>query len=146
MTDIQNPYEPPAWTDERETWWSRIRAFFRRPDVRSQGFANGDPIICEGIAFFITPEDPTTAYAGSPSTDISEQRMNLIVSEAIRTLPLFLAEHPDLHEYLRGRRLSVGILCNDYDKQPVFRHAKPLNWDILNALLSAAESDELDAR
>jgi hypothetical protein len=142
MTDVPNPYQPPASIDERESFWSWIRALFRSPHLRSRDFAKGDPIICAGIAFFIDLEDSTIAYAASPSSDFSEQRMNLIVSEAIRVLPLFLADHPELHAHLRGRNLTVGMFCNDYDHQSGFRRQVPLNWDILNAILSDTPNDE----
>lgn len=135
MDDAANPYLPPKGTDDRSGWWSRLRALFQRPETRSEKFARGELIVCNGIAFFIEPDDITIVYAASPSSDFSERRMNLIVSEVIRVLPLFLAEHPDLHPHLRGRRLTIGMFLEGYDKRFGFRRAVPLEWDLLNAIL-----------
>ncbi len=112
--------------------------------MRVPVFANGDAIICDGVAFFIDPEDPSVAYAASPSAEHSERRMNLIVAEVIRVLPAFLTEYPELRPQLAGRKLSIRMIDNYTDTQAVFRRELALEWDILNAVLSDRPDDEPD--
>ena len=62
--------------------------------------------------------------------------MNLIVSEVIRVLPSFLADNPEVHTHLRGRKLVVRMINSYTDKQTELRNEIVLNWDILEAVLS----------
>lgn len=62
--------------------------------------------------------------------------MNLIVSEAIRVLPLFLADHPEVHEHLRGRKLTVRMVKSYEDASSEYTRETPLEWNILDAILS----------
>lgn len=71
--------------------------FHSIPPARVPAFADGDACICNGIAFFIDPNDPHVLYAASPSAEDSERRMNLIIAEVIRVLPNFLTDFPQLH-------------------------------------------------
>ena len=72
--------------------------------TRTQLFAQGRATICEGIAFHLDPQDAHKAYAVSPSSDISDERLNVIVEEVVRIFPKFLAENPDLEPLLRVRQ------------------------------------------
>lgn len=110
MSDRPNPYASPR-SIHVETWWERLLRLLG--GLHAPGpvvFADGGVLIHEGIAFFIDPANPLVAYAASPSTDQSDQRMNLIVSETIRVLPLFLADHPEVREHLRERKLTVRMI------------------------------------
>lgn len=111
-----NLYQPPATVDPPETWWSRLHKILRSvPHVRKRDFASGDSIICDGIAYSINRDDTSLDYAASPSSDFSDKRMNLIVAEAIRVLPYFLANYPDLHTQLWGRKLCVRMISEYAD-------------------------------
>jgi hypothetical protein len=105
-------------------------------------FADGQAFVCEGIAFFIDPANPLVAYAASPSTDHSSLRMNLIVSEAVRVLPLFLADHPEVREPLRGRKLIVRMVNSYADACSAYRCETALEWNILDAILSDGPEHE----
>lgn len=109
-----NPYSPPEVDVPHPSWWSRIKSVFSwGPLVKQSDFNRGDAVICGGIAFFIDPNDRQTLYAGSPSTDRSDERFALVAREAIRYLPDFLALHGDSPPELDDRRLVVRIV-NDY--------------------------------
>ncbi|EMI56270.1 hypothetical protein RSSM_02289 [Rhodopirellula sallentina SM41] len=85
----------------------------KRPYARSPDFAKGEAIICGGIAFFIDPNDDKTLYAGSPSSDHSDARFALVAREAVRYLPVFLAEDKHPVPHIDDRRLVVRI-TDDY--------------------------------
>jgi len=140
-----NPYQSPATVDPPETWWSRLRKMLRSaPHVRKIDFASGDAIICDGIAYYINPNDTFLAYAASPSSDFSDKRMNLIVTEAIRVLPYFLADYPDLHTQLRGRKLCVRMISEYADVRSNFRREHVLEWDLIDAVLSDGPTESPD--
>ncbi|MEL6109431.1 MAG: hypothetical protein AAFU85_25770 [Planctomycetota bacterium] len=114
MTDRVNPYSPPNSADPHQSWWSRIKAIFKgRPFATRIEFSKGGSIICGGIAFFVDPYDEKTLYAGSPSTDRSDQRFALIAREALRYLPDLLSLHGESIPAVDHRRLVVRIV-NDY--------------------------------
>ncbi len=81
--------------------------------ARRADFPKGDAIVCGGIAFFIDPYESKTLYAGSPSSDHSDERLALVAREAIRYLPDFLANNRYPALRLPERRLVVRII-NDY--------------------------------
>lgn len=112
------------------------------PRIHAPEFSAGDAIICDGIAFFIDPKNTSVAYAASPSSDHSDQRMNLVVAEAIRVLPAFLTDYPDLHSQLGGRKLCVRMIGAYTDVQSDFHRELLLEWDILDAVLSDDMTDE----
>jgi hypothetical protein len=137
LNELPNPYQSPTSFDQVETWWAKLRRYFRiRPAVRKVDFTQGDPIICCGIAFFIDPANATVAYAASPSAEVSEQRMNLVVSESLRALPLFLADHPELHACLRGRRLTIRLIDQYLDIPSRFQREVVLEAGFLDAVLA----------
>lgn len=101
-----------------QSWWSRIlsslfTAINQRALAKQSDFAKGGAIICGGIAFFIDPNDKQTLFAGSPSTDRSDQRFALIAREAIRYLPDFISLREHSMPVVSDRRLVVRIV-NDY--------------------------------
>lgn len=68
--------------------------------------------------------------------------MNLIVAETIRVLPIFLADYPELHPLIRGRKLAVRMTkCYSNTKSDVLRVVE-LEWDIVDAVLSIGPDDE----
>lgn len=137
LSDKPNPYQSPQPADARETWWAALtRLLHVAPATRTPVFAGGDAVICDGIAFFIDPEDESVAYAASPSVEHGERRMNLVVSETVRVLPLFLKDHPEVHEQLRGRQLVVRLVDDYAGASSTFRRQIPLEWRILDPLLS----------
>lgn len=142
VPDTSNPYQSPPAVDRQETWWTKLRGVLRLdPSTRKTDFPGGDAIICCGIAYFINLKLPSVLYASSPSSDLSQERMNLVVAESIRVLPIFLAEHPELHPLIRGRRLTVQI-TNSYSnvKSNVLREVE-LEWEIVDAILSTPPDD-----
>ena len=73
----------------------------------------GDPKIFEGIVFYIEKSNEQVIYAACPSRDFSDQRMALIVSEAVRLFPRFL-ENEKIAKQLQGRKLCVRLI-ESYD-------------------------------
>lgn len=142
VTDTPNPYQSPPAVDRHETWWTKLRGVLRfESPTRTPAFPSGDAIICCGIAYFIDPELPSVLYASSPSSELGQERMNLVVAESIRFLPIFLAEHPELHPLIRGRKLTVQI-ASSYSsiKSNVLRDVQ-LEWEIVDAVLTTSPDD-----
>ncbi|TWT76753.1 hypothetical protein CA13_72510 [Planctomycetes bacterium CA13] len=118
MTENQNPYQPPNDVDPYENWWSKLRKHFQHAPVKPPpNFAEGHAIICDGLAFFIDPDDASVLYAASPSVNTSDERMDLIVREAVRVLPIFLADYPAVLPIILGRKLIVRMIRRYQDKQ-----------------------------
>lgn len=61
--------------------------------------------------------------------------MNLIVSEAVRVLPMLLADSPSLTRILRGRKLVVRMLADYSGSSNAVIREEVLDWDILNAII-----------
>ncbi|NNE00444.1 MAG: hypothetical protein HKN47_24260 [Pirellulaceae bacterium] len=143
MSNKLNPYQSPRSVDAVDSWWTRLRRrLFRIRVDRPPVFANGEAIICHGLAFFIDPDNASVLYAASPSSVHTPQRMNLVVAEAIRVLPTFLADHPKLHAQLRSRKLIVRLIDSYECKQSEYQREVALEWDILDAVLRDAPLDE----
>ena len=118
MTDKANPYSPPETTTPHHSLWSRIASVFfarigLRPQIVPPNLVKGEAIIYGGIAFFVDPNDPNTLYAGSPSSDQSDEGFSLVAHEAVKYLPKFFADHRGLTPALGDRRFVVRIV-NDY--------------------------------
>jgi len=137
-----NPYRSPFPVDAEPSWWSRILGRHRaQRAIRRPNFFAGESIIHRGIAFWIDPGDSNTLFAGSPSSDLRDRRMNLVVAETIRVLPEFLFVYPEINETLVGRQLCVGLL-NEYEVSPRhFLRERHLDWDFLSAILGDTETD-----
>ncbi len=136
VSDKANPYQPPTPTDHTASWWSRLVRFLSgtfligTTNPGQQRFADGDAIICSGIAYFVDPLDATRLYAASPSETNTDERMNLITAEAIRHLPALLAENPNLVDLLAGRKLCVRMIRSYDDSRAVYVREDSLDWDI----------------
>ncbi len=61
--------------------------------------------------------------------------MNLIVAEAIRVLPMLLAESPSLTQILRGRKLVVRMLDDYSNSSNAVIREQVLDWDILSGII-----------
>ncbi len=121
--DAQNPYRPPRSIDSNDSWWNRLKHWFRILLVSTfeDGvFADGDAIIFEGIAFFINPDDPEIFYAATPCVDRSPERLQFVVDESLRVFPEFLAEYQKLRSVLYERKMIVRIIDAYSDKQDCF--------------------------
>lgn len=68
--------------------------------------------------------------------------MNLIVAETIRVLPIFLADYPELHPLIRGRKLSVRMTKSYSNPESDVLHVVELEWDIVDAVLSIGPDDK----
>jgi hypothetical protein len=111
MTETPNPYQSPAAVDAIEGWWSRFWKRLRPvPARREPQFEKGEALLCYGVAYLIELNDPSTLHAALPSSEATQERMERLVAEAVRVLPLFLATHPKVHPLLRGRRLCVRMI------------------------------------
>jgi hypothetical protein len=104
-------------------------------------FHNGDALLCEGIAFFIDLNDSETLYAASPSSLATKERMDLIVNEALRILPVFLVEHRSTRDALKQRRLVVRMITTYSDLRtdrfaPVDLGRRPIEQATLNHIAS----------
>ncbi|MGB7325986.1 MAG: hypothetical protein WBD31_14020 [Rubripirellula sp.] len=131
MDQLPNPYQPPALIDETPSWWGRIRTLFRVGPkvvslVQTASFSKGDAIIYDGISFFVDPGDRKILFAASPSSDHSDQRMDLITAEVMRVLPGFLGEYPSLQRRLRGRKLMVRMIESYQSRQVDYVRQSPV--------------------
>lgn len=109
-----------------------INLFGSKRQIARRRFIQGYALIFEGIAFFVDPQNSSLLYAASPSEDESESRMNLIVSEVVRVLPTFVAEHSHLGSALVNRKLVIRMIRSYRDKQGEFVREVSLDWDMLN--------------
>lgn len=92
---------------DRLSQW--VAFLLRFPWTEALHFSRGGLLIVDGIAFYLDPKDTSNAFAASPSANDTDERMNLIVAEAIRVLPILLAKSPSLTRILRGRKLVVRM-------------------------------------
>tara|TARA_A100000171_G_scaffold44516_1_gene47418 strand:- start:332 stop:643 length:312 start_codon:yes stop_codon:yes gene_type:complete len=96
---------------------------------------SGELVIIDGIAFYLDPDDLSVVFAASPSATNTTERMNLIVAESIRVLPLFLAESSSLTRILRGRKLIVRMLGDYSSSTHAVIREEVLEWDIINSII-----------
>ena len=132
MEPPPNPYESPKQVAQPVSLWGWFWRLLQ--SARPPNFSAGDPTVVEGVAFYIDPGNDSVLYAASPSYDQSERRMNLVVAEAIRVLPIFLAKDPRLSSLLADRKLCVRIIAT-YDDPSDVHCERILDWDILGAIL-----------
>lgn len=117
-SQTQNPYQPPFELSQPEGWWAKLRRFLRRVSLAGQtDFKGGDAIICDGITFFVDPDNLLDLYAASPSDDTSERRMELIIAESVRVVPLLLTDHPRLRALISRRRIVARMILRYSDSQ-----------------------------
>ena len=122
------------------TWWTKLIAFFGFGSTeRLTKFLAGEMVVLEGIAFYVDPNEPKLLYAASPSSEVTQQRLNLVVSEAVRMLPYFLAEHPDFTDSLRDRTLAVRLISGYCTSNLEVLAQHQLEWDILSDFSEDAE-------
>ena len=150
MKQTPSPYEAPSESRPYQTWWSKLLSFFRtgNPFGEHLGvikFLDGNIFIFEGIGFFVDPEDPKMVYAASPSQELTNQRVNLVVSEAVRLLPLLLANAPpSLIPHLKGRKLAVRLV-EDYAcaRTSVLREHL-FSWDVMSEMLNDSSESAIE--
>ncbi len=68
--------------------------------------------------------------------------MNLVVSEAIRTFPLFLSDNPRLQAFVRGRKITVRLINTYADNPTNFTREHVLGWDYVSGVLDNTKDDE----
>lgn len=78
-------------------------------------------MIFGGIAFFVDPNESELLYAASPSSVVTDSRMDLITHEAKIHLNGLLAASPSLKPIVQGRRLVVRIIDSYSDDRSWFR-------------------------
>ncbi len=121
VSNTPNPYSPPFVEDDSWSWLNLVTNLFgTRRQIARRRFLNGYAIICEGISFYIDPNDATILYAASPSREHSDSCMNLIVSEVIRLAPRFAAEHGYMKSVLNGRKLRIRMIDSYRSNQSEF--------------------------
>lgn len=143
MTDNINPYSPPHSEVLPQSWWAQLKSILFSAKARRADFPKGEAIVCGGIAFFIDPYESKTLYAGSPSSDHSDDRFALVAREAVRHLPDFLAMNRHSKLQLNDRRLVVRIV-NDYSGifSDYVRAAEVLPAPLTNGLDVAQRHDD----
>ncbi|WP_417737355.1 hypothetical protein [Rosistilla oblonga] len=131
-----NPYQPPRPVVPADSRLSRFVKFLRRfPWTTSSRLLGGGLVIIDGIAFYLDPSDSSVVFAASPSATNTNERMNLIVAEAVRVLPILLAESSSLTRILRGRKMVVRMLDDYSSSSHAVIREEVLDWDILNAII-----------
>lgn len=131
-----NPYEPPAAPNKQVSWWESLLRWLSPPAAKPElQFPDGGKLIVEGIAFYLDMFDATRLYAASPSAVDTEERMNLVVAEAVRTFPIFLRDNPGALPLIRGRKMTVRLI-QDYAEDPkrYVREYVP-EWDYVGAMV-----------
>jgi hypothetical protein len=123
MTESQNPYQSPNAIEFVPRWWLKLRKMFEPSPLKL--FLRGRAIICEGIAFSLDPKSRRVFYAASPSINHSDERMDLIVEEALRILPVFVNEYPELRAGVLSCNLCVQMIHGYNDVSiPCIREVK----------------------
>lgn len=143
MNETPNPYQSPVAVDRYQSWWTKLRGLLGpNSSTHASAFSSGDAIICCGIAYSIDPDNSSFLYASSPSAETSQERMNLIIAETIRVLPIFLADYPELHPLIRGRKLAVRMTKSYSNAKSDVLRVVELEWDIVDAVLASDPDDE----
>ena len=145
MPQNSNPYQSPQSIKPGESWWNvftkRILFWWT---IQEPGFQNGDALLYAGIVFFVDPQEPNVLFAATPSADSTQRRLNLVVSETVRVLPMFLAENPQIEPYLVGRQLKVRLIHDYQNFDQDYSLEYEFEWDVLTDFLTDTD-DELEA-
>lgn len=124
-----NPYLPPTPTPEVPHRLFAIGRLLRElPFVRTLAFRRGDVSIIGGIAFYVDPKNKSLLFAASPSAAVTDERLELVVSEAIRNLDDLLLPHRGLRRFLRGRTLAVRLTGTYDDARTVVTRETRIDW------------------
>ena len=91
--------------------------------------------LVSGIMFYVDPAQEDLFIAASPSTVHTDERMDLVVAEAIRMLPVFLEEYPIAAKQIESRTLVVRIIEGYLDPPKKFVRETRLGWDHLAMVL-----------
>ena len=138
-----NPYQSPESIRQHQSWWTGIKQRFRHWWLHTEPvFENGDALIYSGIAFFIDLDNSEVLYAASPATDRSQKRFDLVVSEAIKHLPGFLTEYPDVKPLLYGRKLQVRLIKDYATYNGEFFLEQEFEQDVLAQILDNNVEDK----
>lgn len=134
-SQTQNPYQPPFDLNQPDGWWIRFRRFIRKFRLAGEvDFLGGAAIICDGIAFYIDPDNPADLYAASPSADASQKRMELIIAESVRVVPLLLVDHPRLRGPISERRIVVRMISRYTDSQAEYNRQVVTNLHVADVI------------
>jgi len=82
-----------------------------------------------GVILFVDPRDETVIHAALPLRKVTEPLISQNVDEARRVLKEFLAVHPGLMPYLRGRPLVVRMISSYEDVQDEVCGRVTTVWD-----------------
>ena len=130
------PYQSPNSVNEHESWWPKLLRLFTVPAATPElSFADGGKVMADGIAFYLDLADTGRLYAASPSSVHTDERLNLVVAEAIRVLPLLLRDNPDLQPHVHGRKLIVRLIGMYDDDSSTFAREYKLSGDYVSAVL-----------
>ena len=132
MSDDANPYQSPA--GEVPSLWRQVVNWFQAP---SEKFEQGAPLIKEGIQFFVDPENQRALFAASPSAEVSQRKLDLVISEVKRVVPVLIEEYPGLRQFLGGREIYIRLI-DTYD------NGKPQSRDCLMSLGESAKLLKVD--
>lgn len=143
VTETPNPYQSPRITEVHDTWWAKVCRLFTSPTLAPRvRFEDGDKVITGGIAFYLDLEDSSRLLAASPSSVETDERLNLVVAEAIRAFPLFLRNNPSLLPIVRGRKLSVRLIQAYSDDPSVFIREYTLHWDYVAGVIDDTPGEQ----
>lgn len=139
-SEERNPYRAPEGMPPPIGWWARCKAFFRLLMCnRAPIFADGGTVVIDGIAFFIRAEEPNILYGASPSNDLGDERMKLIVLEAMGAVPDFVREVAFDRHLLKDRKLTVRMVENYEQVDHPLRPDVPTGFDVF--FLSGDETE-----
>ncbi|MEM6471890.1 MAG: hypothetical protein AAF802_20185 [Planctomycetota bacterium] len=110
-----NPYRPPVLAEETsQSWWEKCKRLLNLEDP-SEGvrFRQGEGFIVNGIVFHVDRNDPQYLFAASPSAKSDNARMELVIEEAIRSVPMLIEDFPQVRGIIQNRFLAIQLL-DDY--------------------------------
>ncbi|MCM2373849.1 hypothetical protein [Aporhodopirellula aestuarii] len=141
MSESPNPYRPPAPLSKPPTRkWSIWRLFRRHPRILEIGVRWSELSIVEGIAFFVDPNDSSVAIAVSPSAITTDDRMELVTSEATRVLPELFLRRRSFRNLIHGQKMTVRLVESYAEAKTSVRREHSVTWDEMVKQLPQLES------
>ena len=121
MPEKVNPYLTPRSFDELQpSWWDRLRGIIsgeqetRFSNIEEEAtlleFLGGRPIVFEGVAYLVDPNDHSTLHAAIALRENDPSLIDRCTCEVQRLLPPFVDQFPDLKKTISQRGLLVRFI------------------------------------
>lgn len=120
MPEKVNPYLTPRSFDELQpTWWDRVRGivsgkkatrYSNIEEATLLEFLGGRPIVFEGVAYLVNPNDHSTLHAAIALRENDPSLIDRCTWEVQRLLPPFVEQFPDLKKTISQCGLLVRFI------------------------------------